>query len=420
MLRILLVTLGTRGDFDPFLKMGAALRDRGHEVILISHAVYAAHAEAIELEFHAVDTIEAHQRFLSHPDHWNWRKNFDLSVEQFLLPNVMPVYRKVVELHRPGRTVVVGHPVTMGVRLAEEVIGVPAATVEMAPNWIRSVYDTPLHFPPAVMVWWRGALAKAIAYRVVDAMIDGKMKSGLNAIRKELGLEPLRRVHPWLDSPQRVIGPWPEWYAAPQPDWPPQVRLTGFLASAGRLDGSEREAEFPDLEGKPTVVFTAGTGMVNGREFFGSAVAACQALGLRGLLVTQYPEQLPAPLPSGVTHVSYTPFETLLPRCAAIVHHGGIGTAAQALAAGIPQVILPNAVDQFDNARRLCRLGVARTNYRSVMRPEELTRMLRELLESETVAERCRHWQSQVGLEEALSRTCDLVEALAREVPCSR
>ena len=60
-------------------------------------------------------------------------------------------------------------------------------------------------------------------------------------------------------------------------------------------------------------------------------------------------------------HVRYAPFSALLPRLRGLVHHGGIGTSAQALAAGIPQMVAPFAHDQFDNAARLCRLGVAVT-----------------------------------------------------------
>jgi UDP:flavonoid glycosyltransferase YjiC (YdhE family) len=56
--------------------------------------------------------------------------------------------------------------------------------------------------------------------------------------------------------------------------------------------------------------------------------------GQRGILLTQFPEQLPATLPNGVRHFNYVPFSRVLPCAAAFVHHGGIGTTAQALAAG--------------------------------------------------------------------------------------
>ena len=97
--------------------------------------------------------------------------------------------------------------------------------------------------------------------------------------------------------------------------------------------------------------------MRHGAEFFRAAVEACGMLGRRGILLTRHARQLPTPLPGSVRHVAFAPFEELLPLCAAVVHHGGIGTTARALAAGTPQLVLPLAWDQPDNAARVRRLG---------------------------------------------------------------
>ena len=77
--------------------------------------------------------------------------------------------------------------------------------------------------------------------------------------------------------------------------------------------------------------------------------------GRRGLLLSRHREHIPRTLPSDVRHVEYAPFSELLPRCAALVHHGGIGTSAQALAAGVPQLIMPMGHDQPDNSRACSR-----------------------------------------------------------------
>ena len=83
-------------------------------------------------------------------------------------------------------------------------------------------------------------------------------------------------------------------------------------------------------------------------------------LGRRGILLTKYDHQLPAKLPDTVRHFGFVPLSKLLPRTAALVHHGGIGSCAQGLAAGVPHVVRPMSYDQFDNSRRLVRLGVAK------------------------------------------------------------
>ena len=76
------------------------------------------------------------------------------------------------------------------------------------------------------------------------------------------------------------------------------------------------------------------------------------------MLLSSFPENFATPLPTTIHVEPYAPFSQLLPRSAAFVHHGGIGSIAQALAAGTPQIAVPSAFDQADNGARLSRLGV--------------------------------------------------------------
>ena len=109
---------------------------------------------------------------------------------------------------------------------------------------------------------------------------------------------------------------------------------------------------------------------------------------------------------------SYAPLSRLLPRSAALVYHGGIGTAAQALAAGIPHLVAPHSFDQPDNAARLARLGVGRTLFPAFYSPRRAADRLRWLLENPAVQEACRHWKEAISAQDALGETCALIEAL--------
>src|SRR5438874_247787 len=148
----------------------------------------------------------------------------------------------------------------------------------------------------------RATLAAPEPYRARADALGLDFGPYLNRARAGLGLPPVRRVFRWWLSPDLVIGLFPGWYAAPQPDWPPQLRLAGF----GRFDGAR--GELPDDvrrfcgEGPPPVAFTLGTGMRQAAGFFRAAVKVCTALGAQGLLLTKYPEVLPARLPTGVRH----------------------------------------------------------------------------------------------------------------------
>ncbi|MBI4601460.1 MAG: glycosyltransferase, partial [Planctomycetes bacterium] len=113
-----------------------------------------------------------------------------------------------------------------------------------------------------------------------------------------------------------------------------------------------------------------------------------------------------------VERAAYVPFRRLLPRSRLLVHHGGIGTASAALAAGIPQVIVPLAFDQFDNTDRFAALGVARKVPRSLFQPRRAAREIERLLGSQEVADRCKRLQARVDPEGALRRACEAAEGL--------
>jgi rhamnosyltransferase subunit B len=232
--------------------------------------------------------------------------------------------------------------------------------------------------------------------------------------RKEIGLRPVNRVLTrWVHSPQRVICLFPAWYASPQPDWPPNTYLTGFpLFDEG--DGNELASEvsaFLDA-GEPPIVFMPGSLMQRGESFFAESVAACQALGRRAILLSRVDHQIPEHLPAGIRHFEYVPFRKLLPFCAVLVQHGGIGTSAQAMRAGVPQLIHPLAHDQIDNAARLRALGVAEWIQPSDYRASGVAQKLQWLIESPTIADQGRAVASRFENTDPLGETCELIEQM--------
>jgi UDP:flavonoid glycosyltransferase YjiC (YdhE family) len=307
-----------------------------------------------------------------------------------------------------------------GARLAQEKPGVPLVTIHLQPGLLRSFYDAP-EFPlPRLLTAWK-PLARVLhrgAFALLDRLLmEPALVPGLNAFRAELGLAPVHGIlAEWMHSPELVIGVFPEWFGCPQPDWPANVRLTGFplFDESSTREIPEALAHFLNA-GEPPIVFTAGSAMRQAPEFFRMAIEACEALGRRGALVTRYAEQLPAPLAPGVQHFEYIPFSQILPRAAAFVHHGGIGTTAQAFAAGVPQFVTPFNHDQPDNAERVRRLGAGRLTWARSLTSRKMIRQLRTLLESRAVAGRCRELASRIDGPRAIGETCDLIEKFATQ-----
>lgn len=412
-MKILLAAIGTSGDVDPLVGIGRALKQRGHRVTMIANRYFASLVERADLGFAPCGDAEEYKAKLNHPDFWDPQRSINFAFHEMYVPAMRPLYQQIAAHHEPGNTVVAAAPLAIGARLAHDRLGVPWATILLQPAYIRSVYQASEAYrylvPDWAPKWYR-----RLWFHLADHWIDGMFSPPINAFRAELGVPPVRNgFFQWLRSPQLQIGLFPDWFAQPQPDWSPVLRLTGFpLYDESGVEEIPAEArEFLD-SGSPPVVFTFGTGMRQAKDVFAESVAACRTLGQRGILLTRFKEQLPPDLPDGVRHFSFLPFGKVFPQIAALVHHGGIGTLSQALAAGIPQVVVPFAYDQPDNAARLERLGVARTIRHDDYRTPSVVQALQHLLHARDVAAQCQELAERLRNAHPLDEVAQALEAL--------
>ena len=358
-LHILIAALGSHGDVHPFLGIAQELRRRGHRVSIIAPAIYLNLVQKLGFDFAPVGTAQQFERFAGNAEIWHPLRGSGV-VAALAAALLEPYYRAIAQRQTPGKTVLVISSLVFGGRIAQEKLGIPTVSVHLSPSVLRSV-EQPAYRPLLPLAAWQPAWLKRLRYALADALgIDKSLAGPINAFRATLGLKPVKRILDWMHSPDRVIGLFPPWFAPPAPDWPPQTVLTGFplFDEAEIVPLEDRLVRFLN-DGEAPVAFTAGSAMRHGREFFVTAVEVCRRLSRRGVLLSRHLEQVPRNLPPEICPMAYAPFSKLLPRCAALVHHGGIGTCAQGLAAGVPQVVMPMAHDQPDNARRLLRLGVA-------------------------------------------------------------
>jgi len=169
--------------------------------------------------------------------------------------------------------------------------------------------------------------------------------------------------------------------------------------------------EFLDA-GEPPVIFTPGSAMAHGGAFFHQAVKALKRLDRRGILLSPFTETIPADLPPGIRHFSYVPFSVVLPRAAALVYHGGVGTCAQALQSATPHLVQPMAHDQLDTLSRVRDLGVGLGLQPAKFKDERIAALLDRLLGDPSfkanALEVAKHFEPEVWMR----RTCEEVEAL--------
>ncbi len=411
--RFLLTPVGSAGDVNPYIGVGRALAARDHDVHVLTAEPFRAAVERAGLTFHATWSASAYDATTLHPDLWHPQKGLRLVLET-AVATIREAYEVTARQVAPGRTVLVGHALSFATRQLEDAEQIPATTMVLAPAILRSNVRGPRLGPRLDLGHVPGWLARAIWWLADRMGVDPQLVPALNAWRRELGLPAIRRPFAsWILSPRLALGLFPDWFAPPPPDWPTQLVLSGFPlfddarpSTPGPLDAFLDAGEAP-------VVITPGSANRQAGPFFEAAIHGARSLGHRVLVVTDYPEQLPPHLQREVQSSTYAPFSRLFPRCAAVIHHGGIGTVSQALAAGIPQLVIPLAFDQFDNAARVARLGVGASLPGSIATPARIATTLRRLLTAPSVRASCKRVHDRLATDDAIPRICEHLETLA-------
>lgn len=388
----LVITVGTTGDIHPFMRIASALQALDRKVTFITHSYYENVVCGAGLPFVGIGTDEEFLRVLGNPDIWDPRKGFSA-----LFANYSDVLKQVLEaiksVSAQAPQVVIGHPFAVpGAVIAHELGFVQSVVAAyLAPSNLRTCHD-PLNIgsvsvPRWVPMSWRRAL-----WRFVEkGWIDPVAVAQLNAVRTPLGLS---KVHSFLahitEAPDLSVTLFPSWFAPVVPDWPrPLIEGDFQLFEATAQDGFTDDLSAFLAVGEKPFVFTPGTGNLHAADFFACALSAVNRLGRRAIFLTKERAQIQMSLPESVLWQPYVPLSALLPHAAALVHHGGIGTTAEALRCGIPQMIVPFAWDQFDNGARIASLGVGMVIPAKRLRSRKLARSLQKLYTSETVRTQC-------------------------------
>jgi UDP:flavonoid glycosyltransferase YjiC (YdhE family) len=413
--RVVLTTYGSFGDLHPYIAVALELQRRGHAVTLATHEYYRGKVEALGLSFHPLrpdvhENPELGRRVM------DLRGGPEYIVRELFMPALRDSYADTTEATR-GADLVVSHPLAFAVRLVAELRKIRWASALLAPLSFFSAYDPPV-LPARGWVSALRPLGPTL-YRPLFGLMRrtvGGWCRPVQQFRAELGLPPAPDpLFTGQHSPQLVLALYSSVLGAPQPDWPPNVCVTGFpfFDQDREADGQEELSRFLDA-GPPPIVFTLGTsGVLDAGRFYLESAEAAKRLGRRAvLLVGRGTANRPQLLPDGVAAFDYAPFSELFPRAAAIVHQGGVGTTAQALRAGRPMFVVPFAHDQPDNADRVMRIGAARVLPRARYTAARAAAELRALLDEPRYAARAAEVSRQVRAEDGAVAAADALERL--------
>jgi UDP:flavonoid glycosyltransferase YjiC (YdhE family) len=363
-MHVTLLALGSRGDVLPYATLGKALRAAGHGVCFATFESFQTIVQANDLDFHPIQgdpraiLNAASGQALAESGRSALRMSravmgsFGAMADGFAR-DLTPLAQRQTDLilsQLPG-----------GLYSAElaEVLGVPlwtASVIPMTPTsaWPMLSFPRALASVPGFSNW---------SYWAAYQLVWQGFRPAINRWRQDtLGLPraPLRgdpkimsdgRV-PVLNGFSRHVVPRP-------PDWGPHVHLSGYwFPEEPGWQPPDDLRRFLDAGPPPVFVSFGSMPLRQPEKVTATVLEALKRSGKRGILGAAWGGIGDGAMPDDVLRIEYAPYGWLFPRMAAVVHHGGSGTTAFGLRAGVPSLVVPFLFDQYYWGERLQALGV--------------------------------------------------------------
>ncbi len=417
MANIVLATFGSLGDLHPKMAVAAELSRRGHDVSIAAMEFYRDAVTARGIGF---SPLGPH---LS-PDDAGAAALMDREtgteklIREVIFGSLEESFNDLANAAADADLLITGEVVYTASSFVE-LSGVPWISTSLAPISFFSMYDPPV---PPTAVWMK--YLRPFGRRFHRAVFDKARESiehwyePYREFRTKLGLDadhdPIFR-----DKFSRLLhlAMYSKALGTPQPDWPKATLQTGFCFYDGPGDDLTPEVQRFLADGEPPVVFTLGSAAVLAAEdFFEVSAEAARLAGKRAVLLHGLFGEAPFVADGDIAVCDYAPFSRLFPRASAVVNQGGIGTVGQALLAGIPQLIVPFAHDQPDNAERCRRAGAAITLDRSSYSAKRVAERLKRLVGNRNFRANAIEASRIIRHEHGTETACDAIEDILKKI----
>jgi len=418
-MRIAIIATGSRGDVEPYLALGKGLKQAGHVVRLVTHQDFEGFVNSHGVEFWpfegSVQDI-AHSIDMRAPLEGG---NFLAIMSQM----AREAQRGALALAKGGLAACRGMDlviagiggVFIGIALADK-LGLPLLQAYYIPFTPTRAYPSFLF--PRLPPWFGGALNR-LSFQLARQMMWQGFRSADGLARRDvLGLPSAPFWGPFdadcLQHCPILYGFSPSVIPRP-PDWDGNMHVTGYWFLDPADDWTPPPALIEFLQAGPPPVYV-GFGSMSSRDPERTATLILQALAQakqRAIILSGWGGLRKADLPDTALMVDSIPFSWLFPRVAALVHHGGAGTTAAGLRAGVPSVVVPFFGDQPFWGRRVAELGVGPEPIpRRKLTAERLARAIQEALTDQTMRQRAAALGAKIQAEDGIARAVALVQQI--------
>jgi len=385
-MRVLLSTIGSRGDVQPLVALAAELKTLGHDVRLCVPPDFREWIEGLGMP---VTSIGPELRSTAKPKTGPAAPAAPISPElrRQMIEGTVAAQFETITASAQGCDLMVGATaLQVAAPSVAEQMGIPYVFAAYCP----AVLPSPRHAPPVLGMLGDSPAPVMDDYSELWAADARRWNdtwgSLINSRRASLGLEPVSDVHryvitdrPWLAA-DPTLGPWPD------PADGTVFRTGAWILPDETPLSLELEA-FLDA-GDPPVYFGFGSIRAPG-NLSQVMIESARALGRRAILYRGWADLSPIDDAADCLTIGDVNQQTLFRQVAAVVHHGGAGTTTAAARAGAPQVVIPQHYDQHYWARRVHELGIGTAHAPGSPTTDSLTAALERTLDPE-VADRAR------------------------------
>lgn len=407
---IVILAAGSRGDLQPCVALGRGLVARGEKVRLIASARYAELTESAGMEFAALTADPT--EILSTAEGQEWLSGgrnpvkFVRNLKRIAAPMADRLLSEALAACRGADLLVAPTIGFFGEHVGEH-LGIPRALIHFQPSQPTREFPHPL-LPQGRLL---GPVGNRLSFQAVDQVAWQLLRPFLNPWRaRELGLAklplrgPMHRIRrdqvPVLCCFSEAVVPRPA-------DWPAQVAVTGywFLDEDPGWSPSPELADF--LAAGPPPVYVGFGSMVprDPDRTYGIVGDALRQTGLRAILTAPVPVE-----DANILTVADIPHAWLFPRTAAVVHHGGAGTTAAGLRAGVPTVVCPFFGDQPYWGERVAALGAGPAPLPvKRLTADALAGALREATGSAAIRSAAASVGRRLAEEDGVATACDIL-----------
>jgi UDP:flavonoid glycosyltransferase YjiC (YdhE family) len=374
-MKIIIPTIGTRGDLQPYIALALGLQEVGHKVIVASHPCMRGLVQSYGVLFVPIgpDIDIGYETAIIRGKSSNWMSGF-MRVMKFSFSMLEQSHADLLELCRGVDLVIVSH--TAAGKMEADKLGLPTVSVTLFPQAI------PVKDP-------KDSFIKRAMMNLAGAGMGLMMSRPIEQIRKRVGLPPMGATG--ITSPDLNLIPISPLISPPNLLWEARHHLTGYWFAPAPQTWSPPKALADFLEASdPPIVVSLGAMSISGDDAFDAARITLEAVNKAGVraIIQGWDEPMKSLLiPPTIFHAGSVPHDWLLARANGLVHHGGFGTTASGFRAGIPMLVIPHIIDQFIWGQKVAELGVGpQPISRAKLKPQALAEALLQMKSAEMQA----------------------------------